>query len=801
MCCLIFANKCIFRVDKRGLLCYNCRKHKRGRDCLKTLKQLFRQPLKSFIGLVFMTLAAAVVCLCVGQSLAARNTKTILDQRFSTIAIASLQEDAMGADRLRVEQELMDWLQKMAQEHPDIVKDVSPNGRLSAYIPQLSPYNMQTAENVGEHPYDAALYAEEYELYAGTTYYDSAMLVITLDEISQPTTPMDTYTFRQKMPLTWFSSGDDWILYLNQEQYNAYRRHEDYQIYQEYVNLALENTLTEGYTVTLTGTVQQTVSLPDGMRDPVGMTARLTLTLPSLADIEALQLQPGEQYIVYGMDYFDDYQFFVAYMEQSRFRHVSFEPFDPALLTEPTDQQRKSFLENKQINVYKLYDYVPLELWQYNRFNTVSMTLCAPSNLIPYESVCNEAGEVIDRVPKTHVTYTDGSGTVHTISMEAYNDLYAIPTIARLNGSVEAFLASAQGQQWQAVLEQSQVNNRAFAVIGVEDLHQLAAFALGKTQIGEGREFTVEEVEAGAKVCLVHEWVAQQSGLQIGDTITFSFYGSDYGNPYQTPRVQELLLKRTYDAIGEPYQPTEARDRGLLRPAASLYFSTTPITETAEYTIVGFWQGPVWPEANENYYSFSANTVFIPYASVQTPMEQCDSIPFVTVVLENGTIRQFHDLVKRSGYAGRFKYSDQGYSDIAVNFHNYEALAQQVMLVGITLYVILLLLFLLLYPATQGKTVWTMQSLGCGFMKRFGHVLLSSMVIMVAASLLGSLAGMALWDTMVAALQSTAESSIALQLEPKVLAVIAAAQLLLGLLLSTLVAIVIALPRGISARR
>lgn len=771
---------------------------------MKTVKQLIRQPLKTLLGVVLMTLAVAVLCICVGQSLATQSTKKALDEQFSTVAIPSLQEDLEGTAQFLVEDELLSWLQETAQAHPEIIKDIAPNGLLSAYIPQLLPYNTQTQDNVRKHAWDSALYAPGNNLYTGVTHYDSAMLVITLEDVSAVTSPMDAYTLREQMPKTHFDSADDWIFHLRNLRDNAYWFRQDYQIYDQLIDLSLENTLTEGYTVELTGTVTQTVSLPDGLRDPVGMTARLKLTLPSPEDIEALGLVPGQQYIVYGMDYVDDYQLIVQFFRRSSwssFKHITFDPFDPEKLELPTDQEIRSFLENKQLNPVMLYNFVPLEQWQYDRFNTVSMTLCLPSNLIPYDSVRNEAGEVIDRIPQTEVTYTDEGGQTVTLSMEEYNSRYALPLIAPLQGSAEDFLASPEGAKWQAALDQTEINNHAFSVVGIREMHHLGAFSLDKATIGEGREFTSEEVETGAKVCLVHEWVADQAGLQIGDTISLSFYASDYGTPYLTTRVQELLLQKTYDALGQPHAPTAAREKGLLRPAAGLYSSVTPFTETAEYTIVGFWQGNVWPDASDNYYNFSANTVFVPATSVQTAMEQHSSIPFISVVLENGTIQQFHDLVKRAGYAGRFKYMDQGYSDIAANFHNYETLGKQIMAVGVALYAILLLLFLVLYPSTQRKTVYTMESMGCHYGQRFGHVLLSSMFVMTLASMLGCLIGSALWDRVVAALQTTAETSIALQLEPGVLAMVAVAQLILALVLNILVALFIAAPRGLSARR
>lgn len=747
---------------------------------MKAIKQLLRQPLKTLLGVLLMTLAVAVLCVCVGQALAAQYTRKDLNERFSTVAVASLQEEYAGAQMLTVEEELLQWLEKMAVEHPDIVKGMAPNGVLSAYIPQLQPYNIQSQTYVSKHGADAALFQPGLNAYSGETCYDSAMFVITLQQVSQVVSPMETQQLRRKMPQYQLDTAKAWITYLQNDQLQAYRKEEDYHIYQDLIDMALETTTTEGYTVELTGTITQVLYLPEDMRDPVGMTARLTLTLPSAQEIEALALTPGEQYIVYGLDYFDDYQFFVEYMKSSSFKHISFEPFDPDLVTEPTAQQINSFMRNKKINVYKLYNYVPLEKWQYDRINTVSMTLCAPSNLLPYVDVFNEVGKQVDRVAQDSYTYADADGTIHTLSMEQLNSLYGIPTIARLDGDVEAFLASETGAPWQSALEQAQVNGHGFCVVGVYDMHQLASFALEKAQIGEGREFTADEVASGAKVCMIHELVAQQSGLQIGDTITLSYYTTDYGVPYQSDRMQ---------------------GQGLLRPSAGMYFSTTPFTETAEYTIVGFWKGDAWPDADKDYYNFSANTVFVPYPSVQTSMEQYNSLPFVAVELENGKVNEFHDLAKRSGYAGRFKYSDQGYSQIAVNFHDYESLAMQSMVVGIVIYVILLLLFLLLYPASQGKTVWTMESLGCNYRKRFGHVLLSAVCVMAMATAVGILMGTLLWDWVVAAMQATTESSVTLQMESGTLIKVAGAQLVLGFVLSALVALWVAMPRGISKRR
>lgn len=182
-------------------------------------------------------------------------------------------------------------------------------------------------------------------------------------------------------------------------------------------------------------------------------------------------------------------------------------------------------------------------------------------------------------------------------------------------------------------------------------------------------------------------------------------------------------------------------------------------------------------------------------------MEHTNSIALVSAALENGMIAQFNELVKQGGYAGRFKYFEQGYSEIATNFHNYLELARQILSVGLVLYLILLSLFLLLYPGAQRSVTNMMQSIGAGYLRRFGYVLSSSMSIVLPASLLGGLLGMRLWDTIVALIQATAESNVALQFSPDTLIKVAMVQLGLVLMLNALVAIFVAAPKSMSSRR
>lgn len=737
---------------------------------MKAMKQLLRQPLKTCVGVILMTLAAAIVYLCVGQALAARSTKDTLNKQFTTVGIPTVQEDLDGnvnATSFQIEDEFLAWQQKMAEQHPDIVKLVTQHGTLSAYIPELLPMNATQEKRL---PYYSFYQRYQYQPEHEVMPYTCAMLVITLEEVGKPEPVRRTYAVENVSPEDFDSMSDyyTWII--------------------ENPDVELESVI-EGYSIKLSGTVTDVVSLAEGYRDPVGRVARLTYTVPILEEAEALELVPGERYIVYGMDYTDEHWKLISAKNYTgELDYLDLENYDPELFRFLTQEEldenagwAEGFPEEMGYRkyLYAAYDTLFLTELEYLQLNAISMTLATPVPLIEYEDIRDEqTGYLLELRPKTEVTYTDFHGETVTYSFEDYTDRYRIPTIARLDSTVEAFLNSPEGKIWKDALSVSSINNHAFLTVGMDKMDYLGDFSLQRSQIVEGRDFSQEELENGSRVCILHDAVALASGISIGDTITLNLYSTDYGLPYQ-------------------------QEEGLLNPAAAFYFGTSPMGEGAEYTVVGLWHGQrLWPDiANVSEYAFSPNTVFIPKASVKTPMQYGSSILFNTLVLQNGEIEEFHELAMNSGYAGRFKYNDQGYSVIAANFHNYETLARQMLAVGMVIYTVLLGLFLLFYPGSQKRSVFLMQSFGANFPSRFRFVCISSLGIVIPGSIMGGALGNLLWNYVVAALQTTAESAVALQIQPGVLAMLALVQMVFAVTATVIVSCLVAASKGLLSRR
>lgn len=756
---------------------------------MKNLRHLFRQPLKTVTGIILVTLAVSILCVSVGQAFAVRTTAQKMNNEFTTVA--------MFKNAYTVPEDLSAWLETTAAENPDIVKMISKQGFLSANIPGLKTMNFTDPE-------DGVFYD------TGTTGpttvrpwphgrpYSSAMFVITLEgNVGGIVDKSRSYYMCEELTLDSFATYDEFMKW-RQEVYEPQRK-----------------TISYASTIQLTGTITEVISLEEGFADPTGRTITLTFSAPNARDkdLKAIfNMKKGGQYIVYGMDYRDrdwelrsglkngDHECVVGTDGELAIETIDLDGFDMSKMhimtaeekieyTEALEKHRGSIMLPYGANIqtpYARYDVnektsVYLTQSQYKLVNAATLTLGNPISQVNYEFVRDYEGGPVKEVRYiTEYTYFDGENYVSCTDKE-YAEIYKIPTIARLQGTPEEFLNSAEGAEWKAAMERDTLNHSSFLTVGVDHLGYLVDFVRGDSIITSGRAFTPEEIESGSRVCVMHEALAAENGLEVGDKITMNFYHTDKVIPYDK-------------------KPTGWGE--FLAPNAAFYYKTTPITETAEYTIVGLWRGErLWPDVSENEYSFSPNTLFIPNSSTETEMEHNESILYTTPVIQNGKLEEFRDLVEEANYHSCFTYFDCDYSLIMKNFFNYENLAVQVLTIGATIYAVIILMFLMLYPGSYSKLARTMESLGASYPKRVCFIVTASMSIITLSTVFGSFLGTLLWRFAVSALKTSAGAVTKLFIEPGTLGAIVIAQFVFMLLLDVLVSLYVATPKKMSARR
>lgn len=127
---------------------------------MHSIKQSMRCPARTLLGILLITLAAAVLCVCLGQSLAAGATDSLLDEKYLTVAFPS---DLYSP-------EAHEWAVAYAAEHPEIIKEIRSSVLASAYIQGLKHENFTTrlhytdedgVRDISYAPFDRAVFEIE----------------------------------------------------------------------------------------------------------------------------------------------------------------------------------------------------------------------------------------------------------------------------------------------------------------------------------------------------------------------------------------------------------------------------------------------------------------------------------------------------------------------------------------------------------------------------------------------------------------------------------------------------------------
>ena len=638
---------------------------------MKTAHQLLRQPVKSLLLLLLVFLASAMLVICVGQYTAAGLTRANLDDRYDTVALLSDEyfwEKTPGgqAHSPFLPEDIQSWVDNTLATRKDLVKEESYTQMYSAYIPGVAPDNFSQHENGGY------LDSSNMEIIGAGYPYRCAMLEVTLTAV-----------------------GTEIM-----EKTKSYGTPEGEM-----------QTFRTSITLLCAGRIEKVLGLEQGFASPVGSTIALLIRCYDEEDLAAMELEPGNRYLVYGLDY-----------------------------TEMDAMSR----EMAVLNYYPLYD----ELFGENLEQVdCRMTVC---NEIDFPVICQEGDDFVLREDlRNKYIFADNQIRYTQVPAEEMTETYTIPTMVKLSGTGEAFLQEAEGQLWKETLEHMEINNHGFPVLAVDKLGYQVAFARGDSRITEGRDFTQEELTRESRVCIISENLAVGNGLSVGDTIPMQTYGYD-------PNIE--IVQREI-ALGTRF------------PSAAIYSDVTGFTsQMEEYTIVGIYrQNNAW-ENQDDVYGLTPNVIFVPKGSISGDFRLGNQGIFYTLVLHNGKMKEFQKLQTQAGYPDLFICMDGGYTEISSGLDTYEGVAAKALYIGAGGSAVILLLFLVLCPLQQRKNLFLMGSLGTSPGGKIRHIFVSTMVLLVPGVVLGVLTGALLWKQVATVLMGTMHVQIPMEANMAVLA-------------------------------
>lgn len=171
--------------------------------------------------------------------------------------------------------------------------------------------------------------------------------------------------------------------------------------------------------------------------------------------------------------------------------------------------------------------------------------------------------------------------------MQEYPDDFVFPWISEINGSIDEFLNTELGRQWQEdILAKGEISLHSTWLIGTDCLQSILSFNRGTAYITQGS--TIDSA-ASPYVCLISEELAERNALAVGDELALDIYT----NGYQYVLYNGDSVNVNYDNTYVPYQG---------------------FTEQHTYRIVGIYRTE---DDIHDQHAVHPNTVFVPNSSLR----------------------------------------------------------------------------------------------------------------------------------------------------------------------------------------
>ena len=308
----------------------------------------------------------------------------------------------------------------------------------------------------------------------------------------------------------------------------------------------------------------------------------------------------------------------------------------------------------------------------------------------------------------------------------------APPLYAEYEGDVHDFLESEDGKVWRdEIIPACEASQHAAKLMLTDNINSVYQFNTGAATLVDGRLFTKDEYDSGAKVCLISQLYADFNDLRVGDKLNMDIYAPDTKNNLGNHNSIRFYAD-TYIEMNTLY-------------------SDCMLESEQEYEIVGIYTAPSTPLGS---YALGPNMFFAPKSSVPEVRSldeakdwQYRKMPILnSVILKYGTTEQFEQYMSDNGWGECFVYSDQGYSEVGEALQAAMTSAERLLIVSLAVFVIVLCVYIFLIANRIKPSVRTMRIVGVSRAKCFGQSMLAMLPLLLIAVAVGAVLGGLLFD-------------------------------------------------------
>ena len=372
----------------------------------------------------------------------------------------------------------------------------------------------------------------------------------------------------------------------------------------------------------------------------------------------------------------------------------------------------------------------------YGSFSQTDIYNLAEANLVAHLGIEQQDQEEI--LPSLHVGDTmayslhllpDGTEAVYGPA-----DRQPMPSWEVLDTSADEFLARPENALWNSVMEENEITLHSAPVLGTNRLESVYSFHQQQAVLVEGRSFTPEEYEQGAKVCILSQPMAQSSGIQVGDTISLS--------QYALTDPPEIGLSGENLSLYPGYPTMTSQSGYASNPTVTAFCSQYGFTSQDTFEVVGLYRtDEMWQDSA---YSFTSNTIFVPQKAQTSAGSQSTGGIYYGLVLHNGQGAAFLEQVAQAGMEGRLIVLDQGYEAASSSIRTIATSAGRLAAIAVAGWAVVLALYLVLWQGRQKRQLGVMRSLGASRRRARRYLLGSGLAPAALGALLGWGASVAL---------------------------------------------------------
>jgi len=355
-----------------------------------------------------------------------------------------------------------------------------------------------------------------------------------------------------------------------------------------------------------------------------------------------------------------------------------------------------------------------------------------------------------------------------------------MPVVTKWNGTAQELLSDPY---WGELAKRNEMYLHSFPVLGTNCIESMYGFVTDKTKIVEGRTFTEQEYQSGAKVLILNETAAHSAGLSVGDTINVCQFRIAVGDEQGNISVSSNALSP--ERVGQ-------NNPGL---GKSPFFNEMP-RDGEPFTIVGLYRQE--NEWEDSLCSFTPNTIFMPRgAQIEDALGGPSKVTgtrqvtrmmyhigangaleesgeetfeeeiidpglanglFMSIILKNGSIDSFLERIAqestddsyvlepgkvvRSAAAGlsghTFLCFDQGYDNVKDSIGAIMDSAKKLALIALFGAVLIFAAYMLLYQGLERKTLGIMRSLGAKKPVVRRYLFISGLILAALGIVLGT---------------------------------------------------------------